>query len=275
MNNIPFATFLEQLQETNQPLDFFCDFEKINRNVEDIRLDLCMLNSLIGCTDMRQAVETIWRRDRSTFASLPMLLALRPGENKKYMEADGTCKSVRELTQSVDGVMHLLSESGLQQVLQEQKIKDTVDYVFGIETGLDTNARKNRSGHIMEQRVAQLLREYGITFETEVYSRTWPALSEALGTDEKRFDFVIPTPGCTYLAEVNFYSSGGSKLNELARAYTELSQRINEVAGFTFLWITDGKGWLSARNKLQEAYAAIPLVYNLTNIRDFLSSITA
>ena len=235
MNNIPFATFLEQLQETNQPLDFFCDFEKINRNVEDIRLDLCMLNSLIGCTDMRQAVETIWRRDRGTFASLPMLLALRPGENKKYMEADGTCKSVRELTQSIDGVMHLLSESGLQQVLQEQKIKDTVDYVFGIETGLDTNARKNRSGHIMEQRVAQLLREYGITFETEVYSRTWPALSEALGTDEKRFDFVIRTPGCTYLAEVNFYSSGGSKLNEVARAYTELSQRINEVAGFTFL----------------------------------------
>ena len=81
MNNIPFATFLEQLQETNQPLDFFCDFTKINRNVEDIRLDLCMLNSLIGCTDMRQAVETISRRDRSTFASLPILLALRPGEN--------------------------------------------------------------------------------------------------------------------------------------------------------------------------------------------------
>ena len=47
-----FETFMSQLQETNQSLDFFCDFDKISQNVENIKLSLCMLNSLIGAKDM-------------------------------------------------------------------------------------------------------------------------------------------------------------------------------------------------------------------------------
>ena len=87
-----------------------------------------------------------------------------------------------------------------------------------------------------------------------------------LETEEKRFDFFIETTQKKYLIEVNFYSGGGSKLNEVARAYTELAPKVNSLSGFEFVWITDGIGWKSARNKLEEAYNTIPSVYNLTNI---------
>jgi type II restriction enzyme len=157
----------------------------------------------------------------------------------------------------------------LADIFQSRRIKNLVDYVFGIETGLDTNARKNRSGHIMENTVAKILEDNGVTFRQEVYSSEFPELS-VLGTDEKRFDFYIKTPAKKYLIEVNFYSGGGSKLNEVARAYTELAPKVNSVRGFEFVWITDGIGWKSARNKLEEAYNTIPSVYNLTSIESFV-----
>ena len=91
-----------------------------------------------------------------------------------------------------------------------------------------------------------------------------------LGADKKRFDFYIETEWKKYLIEVNFYSGGGSKLNETARSYTELAPRVNSVDGFEFVWITDGIGWQSARNKLEEAYNEIPSVYNLTTIKEFI-----
>lgn len=148
-----------------------------------------------------------------------------------------------------------------------------VDYVFGIETGLDSNARKNRSGHVMENRIADILNKHGVTYRQEVYSTEWPNLQKVLGDDEKRFDFVIQTSSKTYLIEVNFYSGGGSKLNEVARSYSDIAPKINSVPGFEFVWITDGIGWKSARNKLQEAYNIIPSIYNLSNINDFLNGI--
>ena len=86
----------------------------------------------------------------------------------------------------------------------------------------------------------------------------------------KRFDFVVETPSKVYLIEVNFYSGGGSKLNEVARSYSDIAPKVNSVEGFEFVWITDGIGWNSAKNKLQEAYGIIPSVYNLTSIQEFI-----
>ena len=91
--------------------------------------------------------------------------------------------------------------------------------------------------------------------------------------DQKVFDFVIKDTKKTYLIEVNFYSGGGSKLNEVARSYTELAPKVNGIDGYEFVWITDGIGWNSARNKLEEAFAVIPSIYNLTTINDFVSKI--
>lgn len=166
-----------------------------------------------------------------------------------------------------------LNETGLTEVFQKKQIKNLVDYVFGVEVGLDSNARKNRGGHIMEGLVANILTLNGIQFEQEVYYTEFPEIVKALGADNKRFDFVIRTPQKTYLIEANFYTGGGSKLNEVARSYSELAPKINAVPGFEFVWITDGIGWESARNKLEEAFAHIPSVYNLTNFQDFISTV--
>ncbi len=264
---------MSQLKETNQALDFFCDFEKISQNVEDIKLSLCILNSLIGATDLRKSVETIWKRDKSAFTVLDILIAVRSRDKKKIVNSIGNCVPLEELFTSVEGVMTFLKETGLSDVLVNRQVKDLVDYVFGIETGLDSNARKNRSGHIMEATVKDLLAKAGTCYRQEVYSREWKKVTQALGDDEKRFDFVIETPSTTYLLEVNFYTSGGSKLNEVARSYSEIAPKINALDGFEFVWITDGIGWKSARNKLQEAFGIIPRVYNLTSIQDFLKEI--
>lgn len=268
-----FDKFLSQLQETNQTLNFFCDFDKILHNVEDIKLSLCMLNSLIGATDMRKAVETIWKRDKSAFNVMDILIAVRSEGKKKVLNSLEQCVVLDSLFKSVDGVMEFLDNTGLTAVLQSKKINDLVDYVFGIETGLDTNARKNRSGHLMEDKVAQIFDKYEINYRQEVYSSEWQSITKVLGNDEKRFDFVINTSKKTYLIEVNFYSSGGSKLNEVSRSYSDIAPKINSVQGFEFVWITDGIGWLSAKNKLQEAYNIIPSVYNLTNINEFINGI--
>lgn len=268
-----FNKFMSQLQETNQTLDFFCDFNKISQNVEDIKLSLCMLNSLIGSTDLRKAVETIWNRDKSAFNVMDILIAVRSEGKKKVLNSLGQCVVLDSLFESVDGVMEFLVNTGLAEIFQSKKINDLVDYVFGIETGLDTNARKNRSGHVMEGMVARILDENGVSYRQEVYSSEWPEITEVLGDDEKRFDFVIETEEKTYLLEVNFYSGGGSKLNEVARSYSDIAPKVNSVEGFEFVWITDGVGWKSAKNKLQEAYSIIPCIYNLTNISDFINRI--
>lgn len=268
-----FQRFMSQLQETNQTLDFFCDFKKISQNVENIKLSLCMLNSLIGTTDMRSSVETIWNRDKTAFNVMDILIAVRSEGKKIVLDKIGNCVALDSMFKSVDGVMEFLDDTGLTEILQSRRITNLVDYVFGIETGLDTNARKNRSGHVMESIVKHIFDNNNIEYRQEVYSSEWPEITKVLGDDEKRFDFVIKTTDKTYLIEVNFYSSGGSKLNEVARAYTDLAPKINSVSGFEFVWITDGIGWKNARNKLQEAYNNIPSVYNLTDISGFVNQI--
>ena len=177
--------------------------------------------------------------------------------------------------ETAEGVIEFIKDTGLWQVLSNKKVTNLVDYVFGVETGLDTNARKNRSGHQMEGTVSHILQVSDIPFRSEVYSREYADIADALGTDEKRFDFVVETSAKIYLMEVNFYSGGGSKLNEVARAYTDFAPKINGVEGYEFVWITDGKGWESARNKFEEAYYAIPCVYNLTTITSLIARIKA
>lgn len=268
-----FDKFMSQLQETNQTLGFFCDFDKISANVDNIKSSLCMLNSMIGTTDLRRSVETIWNRDRSAFSVMDILIAVRSEGKKVVLNSAGDCIVLDRLFTSIDGVLEYLEGTGLADLFRQKKIKDLVDYVFGIETGLDSNARKNRSGHVMEGMVASILTNNNIEYRQEVYSTEWKDLQKVLGDDEKRFDFVIQTPKKTYLIEVNFYSGGGSKLNEVARSYSDIAPKINSVPGFEFVWITDGIGWKSAKNKLQEAYSIIPSIYNLTSINEFLQEV--
>lgn len=267
-----FDVFMSQLKETNATLDFYCDFKKINSNVEAISIKLNQLNYLIGQNNLDEAIRRLWNENPKVFSVMDILIAVRKKENKKAILEDGNIKLISSFFEDVQGVIDYIHGTGLDEVLQNKQVTNLVDYVFGVETGLDTNARKNRSGHLMEGQIASILKKAGVKYRQEVYSTEYPELA-VLGEDKKRFDFVIETSRCNYLIEVNFYSGGGSKLNEVARSYSELSPKINAVDGFEFVWITDGIGWKSARNKLEEAFYAIPNIYNLTTISEFTDKI--
>ncbi len=265
-----FDLFMSQLYETNAALDFYCDFEKIQNNVEEIAISLNTLNYLIGKQDMNAAIKRLWERDPKIFQVLDILIATRREDKKKYLLPDKSAKLICKLFDSPEGVLEFLDGTGLRKVFQNREIKNLVDYVFGVETGLDSNARKNRSGHVMENWVRDMFIQNHIPYRKEVRCEKLPDVKTILGKDIKRFDFVIPTTKNTYLIEVNFYSEGGgSKPSEVARAYSELSPKINGIKGYKFVWITDGKGW-DGVGSFKEAYEEIPYIYNLTDIASFL-----
>lgn len=261
------------LKETHFSLRDYVDFRKVAANVDAISLRLNQLNYLIGQEDMGSAVRSLWNENPKVFSVLDILIAVRTKDRKKVLDSHGAVRSVSYYFTSPEQITAFLDETGLTEVFQSKQIRNLVDYVFGVEVGLDSNARKNRGGHIMEALVADTLRKSGIAFEQEVYYTEFPEIVKALGADKKRFDFVVRTSRITYLIEANFYTGGGSKLNEVARSYSELAPKINAVPGFEFVWITDGIGWNDARNKLEEAFAHIPDIYNLSSLSDFIEKL--
>lgn len=268
-----FNLFMSQLSETNATLSFWTDFDKIRKNVASIEIKLNTLNYLIGKEDLHSAITELWNNDKRVFDVLLILIACRKRDKKMIINDKAEFVFLESYLETLDGVIEYIDGTGLAQVFKDKNIKNLVDYVFGVEAGLDSNARKNRSGDAMEDTVEMIIKNSGVPYRKEVVSSEWPEITAALGTDKKRFDFVLSTKSKTYLMEVNFYSGGGSKLNETARSFTELGPKVNSVPGFEFVWITDGKGWNSARNKLQEAFYTIPSVYNLFSLKDFLNSI--
>lgn len=268
-----FNTFMSQLLETNATLDFYCNFPKVERNVANIEIDLNMLNYLIGQDDLQTSVKLLWDRDKDVFESLLILIAVRKKDDKKIITTEGLIKPINDYVKTYEGVMEFLRGTGLERIFKEKKVKNLVDYVFGVEAGLDSHARKNRSGEAMESLVEQILKKHDIQYESQVKSKKWGKLTEVLGEDSKVFDFAFSVADTIYLCEVNFYGDGGSKPNEVARSYSDIAPKVNSVSGFKFVWVTDGKGWYKAKNKLQEAYYIIPNVFNLTTFGTFLEDL--
>ena len=266
-----FKTFLLQLSETNATLDYFVDFKKVKGNVRKIALKLNQLNYLIGKDNLEEAINDLYEENPKVFEVLDILIAVR-NKSAKALDNTGKITLLKSYFTSPKGVLKYICETGLAEVFKNKEISNLVDYVFGIEVGLDTNARKNRGGDNMSKAVSLLFDREGIYYKKEVNSTLFLDI-ESLGVDVKRFDFDIKTKKKTYLIETNFYNTGGSKLNEVARAYSEVAPKINQYENYEFVWITDGQGWLSAKNKLEEAYNIIPNVYNLTTLSEFVEKV--
>lgn len=266
-----FQEFLDTLSETNTSLNYFTDFSKVRENTAKIEIKLNQLNYLIGKTDLPKAIEEVYNENPAAFEVLGILIAVRDN-NKKVLNDDGKTVFLKTYFTSLQNIIEYIEKTGLAYILKNKSITNLVDYVFGIEVGLDTNARKNRGGDNMANLVAQTFIKSGITFKREVNSSEFDDI-KSLGQDLKRFDFTVSTKKKTYLIETNFYNVGGSKLNEVARAYSDIAPKINKYPNYEFVWITDGTGWLSAKNKLEEAYSIIPSIYNLANIKNFIQKL--
>lgn len=152
-----------------------------------------------------------------------------------------------------------------------------MDYVTGVEVGMDTNGRKNRTGHSMEAIVQQYLEQEGYVmgesmfkeiYQNEIEERFNVDLSAITneGATQKRFDYVIKCNTKIYLIEVNFYATGGSKLNETARSYKMITEETKNIPNVEFMWFTDGKGWHKAKNNLRETFEILPNLYNINDL---------
>ncbi|GMB90109.1 Type II restriction enzyme [Helicobacter ailurogastricus] len=272
-NPTPFIDFLATLQKTNRSLDFFVDWQKCLNNREKTRIYANHLNSLLGVSapDLAAKVAQLFKECPHAFTILPLLLAMRnPNEIVRHASQE---KTLQEYLQSPEGICTLLQESGLLKIFGAHQIKDLNDVILGIEIGLDSNARKNRSGVLMEQHLEHAFKQAKLNFKAQVSVKEFAALHESFGSDIKKFDFVVFGKQTTYFIECNFYSSGGSKLNEVARAYQELAPRFANDSHKEFIWITDGQGWLDAKNKLQEAYKSVRL-YNLSQLDTLLDELS-
>ena len=267
-----FKIFLSQLTETNATLDYFTDFKKIKENISKIEIKLNQLNYLIGKENLNNAVEELFRENRTVFDVLDILFAFCKNKNAKTFNKKGDIVMLESYFKSPESIYEYLKETGLSEIFKNKDVRNLVDYVFGIEVGLDTNARKNRGGENMSKAVSLFFDKANVFYKKEVSNTAFPEIL-SLGVDVKRFDFVIKTRKKTYLIETNFYNSGGSKLNETARSYSDVAPKINQYENYEFVWITDGQGWLSAKNKLEEAYSTIPSMYNLSTLNFFIQKI--
>ncbi len=267
-----FKHFLSQFSETNATLDYFTDFKKIKSNVNKISIKLNQLNYLIGKQNLKEAVNELYQENPTVFEVLDILIAIRKNKKAKTFNNKGQIVLLDTYFTTPESILEYIYETGLAEVFRNKDVTNLVDYVFGIEVGLDTNARKNRGGDNMSKAVSLIFDKAEVFYKKEVNNTIFSEII-SLGADVKRFDFVIKTKKKTYLIEANYYNSGGSKLNETARAYSDVAPKINQYSNYEFVWITDGQGWFSAKNKLEEAYNIIPSLYNLITIEDFINKI--
>lgn len=227
---------------------------------------------MLGKDDLKKGVEQLFKENPKVFEVLDILIAVRTKDKKKTINFEGEIVFLESYFQTTDKIVEFIENTGLGDVFRNKNITNLVDYVFGIEVGLDTNARKNRGGTNMEKAVALIFDGADIFYKKEVYNTIFSDIT-GFGEDLKRFDFVVKTKSKTYLIETNYYNGGGSKLNEVARSYSIVAPKINQFSHYEFVWITDGQGWNSAKNKLEEAFYIIPSVYNLNSIKKFIDKV--
>lgn len=272
-----FADWLSKFRSSIANYGYYIDFGKVYRNVNDIKVELNILNSLIGSKNIEDDFKQIIVKYPETLKCIPILLAVRANEIYA-IDGDGEFTyDFKKANHTTDEYGVFMRKTGLFDLLQNHIISNLVDYVTGVETGLDSNGRKNRGGHLMEDLVESYILKAGFeknkTYFKEMYiheiTEKWgidlSAISNS-GKMEKRFDFVIKTNKAIYGIETNFYASGGSKLNETARSYKQIAQEVATIDGFEFVWFTDGQGWTSARHNLEETFDVMEHIYSIDDL---------
>jgi len=274
-----FNEWIEKFKDSISTYEYYVDFAKVYRNIEKIKVELNILNSLIGSKNIESDFEALIARYPETLKCIPLLLAVRSSEIYA-IDADGEFTySFKKMNYSAEQYGLFMRKTGLFDLMEKHVISNLIDYVTGVETGLDSNGRKNRGGHLMEDLVELYLKKSGLVIgKTYFKEMTIKEIEEKWDIDlsmisnrgkvVKRFDFVVKTPGKVYGIETNFYASGGSKLNETARSYKAIAVEAKNINDFEFVWFTDGQGWKSARKNLEETFEAMRNVYSINDLEN-------
>jgi type II restriction enzyme len=275
-----FNQWLSKFRDSIADYGYYVDFAKVHRNVEEIKVELNILNSLIGSKNIEGEFETLLTRYPETLKCIPLLLAVRTNEIKAMDDEGAFTYSFKKMNYSINQYKAFMKKTGLFNLLENHIVNNLVDYATGVETGLDSNGRKNRGGKLMESLVEKYLVKAGFVrdvtyfkeFSFREIEKKWGLDLSSMsnqGKTNKRLDFVVKQSDMVYGIETNFYGSGGSKLNETARSYKNLAIEAKETNQFTFVWFTDGKkGWTSARRNLEETFDTMEHIYNIDDIEN-------
>lgn len=283
MKGRDFDLWRSKFRKSISSYDYYVDFEKVIKNVEDIKIELNILNSLVGSKNIESDFEKVVSKYPETLKCIPILLAVRADELYAQDEDGAFDYNFKNINQSVEQYKIFMKKTGLFDMLENHIVNNLVDYVYGVETGLDSNGRKNRGGHQMEDLVERYIKKAGFIkdvnyfkeLKTTEMEKMWNLDLSVLsnkGKVVKRFDFVIKTESTIYAIETNLYASQGSKLNETARSYKMIAQEAEEIEGFKFVWFTDGLGWQSARENLRETFDIMEYIYNIDDLENNIIS---
>ena len=289
MVDVDFDDIINTLSETIKTYDFFVYWEKIENNVNKVEKRLNILNYLIGKENFKEEFISLLKEYPEVITTFPILIAVRTHSltvlNNKTMDLETLeFRERKKLSnEDIEKYYKFFKETGLENLLKDRKIKNLVDYVFGVEVGMDTNARKNRIGKLMENIVKKYIEddlcskydyiEYIFQATKDKILNKWN-INLILDKTDRNFDFAIfnKNKGMLYLIEVNFYSGGGSKLKATAGEYQTLNEFITDRndKNIKFIWITDGKGWETAKNPLKESFNKGVIILNLETVKNGL-----
>ena len=255
---------------------YYVDFDIVYENVEKFKVELNILNSLIGSKNIEKEFLDIIKQYPNTLKCVPFLLAVRRLEILAQDEDMLYIYKFGQMNYAPEQYAVLMRETGLFELLENHLVSSLIDYALGVEVGLNSNGRKNRGGHLMEDLVESHIKKAGFKeYYKEMYlneiEEEWGLDLSSIsgdGTSTKRFDFVIKTNDMVYGIETNFYASGGSKLNETARSYKMIAEEAKNIKGFKFVWITDGNGWISTRRNLKETFDVLEDLYSIKDLEE-------
>lgn len=270
-----FNDWLSTFRHSINSYEYYTDFTKVYENAERLKIEINILNSLIHSNHIEKDFEDILVRYPECLKAIPILLAVRESEIYCQDENGAINYNFFQAKQSIEQYKYFMRQTGLFEMLEKHIIANLYDYVTGVEVGLGSNGRKNRGGHQMENLVESYLKKANVEYYKEMYlteiEEKWKINLSAIsaeGTSTKRWDFVVKTEDCIYVIETNFYTSGGSKLNETARSYKMIAEEAKLISNFKFVWITDGAGWRSARRNLEETFNVLDTMYNITDMEN-------
>lgn len=270
-----FNKWISNFKESIADYNYYVDFDKVYDEVDKIKIELNIMNSLIGSKNIEIDFEKLVNEYPQILKCIPILLAKR--EKEIYvMDSDGTYNfDFLNMNYSIDEYKMFMKKTGLFELISNRVMNNLVDYVLGVESGLNSNGRKNRGGHLMEDLVESYLKKSKLEYYKEMYlveiETRWGINLSSIsnqGKSSKRFDFVVKTNLCVYAIECNFYGSGGSKLNETARSYKMIALESKNISGFKFVWFTDGIGWHSARKNLEETFDVLDDLYSINDLEN-------
>lgn len=280
MNKRNFEEWLDTMIDSIANFEYYIDFETIYKHAERYKMELNILNSLIGSKNIEKEFESIIDKYPEVLKTIPILLAIRNYEIPILDENQIRFKyNFKDMNYTKEEYSKFMRKTGLFDLLENHLVSNIYDYVLGVECGLNSNARKNRGGTLMEKLVQKYIEKAGYikgkNYFSEMYlediEEKWKIDLSSISADSsstKRFDFVVKTEECIYAIETNFYAVGGSKLNEVARSYKMIALESKEINNFKFIWITDGEGWKSAKRNLKETFEVLETIYNITDMKN-------